>query len=283
MLTVVKKFRVGHTLAPCIVVLILLSIEVAMCDIGSETIRLRNGSQLDLIIVNQFNMTMVVPSNDQIIGPSIRKTGTFDVVEREAILELVQLGSVVVEVGANVGPYSVYIADKIGVEGRLFSFEPFKLLFQVLTTNVVLNGLSNVQTVNAGVGDWPIREIEADGPNFAVSDNYGASTLVDESRRTWIFGAPVRERVRVIPLDSFSFRVDRIDLLKIDAEGMEYDVLRGARSTVKRYRPVVYAENNTPDVESGFSFDEFMGEEFGYSCYRPTELERHNIVICRFD
>lgn len=246
----------------------------------SGNILLSGGHHHPVRLVAHSDMAFLVPFNDQIIGPLLISSGTFDNRERDILLQITRLGDVVVEVGSNLGPYTVYIADRVGESGLVFCFEPFRLLYQLLTTNVALNGLSNVVTVNSGVGDWPERFAEAQGPNLNQSDNYGASTLLEGTRRTWILSNPVPERIKVIPLDSFSFETDRIDLLKIDAEGMEYEVLSGAANLVRKYHPILYVENNVAELVTGFRFEEWVSYMFGYSCIRPEILLEHDIVIC---
>ncbi len=83
--------------------------------------------------------------------PFVRATGTFDPQERDYLVRLVSAGAAIKEVGANVGPYSVYLARALGEEGLLLCFEPFKLLYQILTANLALNGISNTRTFQVGL------------------------------------------------------------------------------------------------------------------------------------
>ena len=223
--------------------------------------------------------TLLVPSLDNYIGSYVEESGTYDQTELSILVSLIKPDSVVVEVGANVGSYSVYIAARIGERGALYCFEPFRLIYQILTANVALNGLSNVVTVNSGVGDWPSREVNADAPNLNVPGNYGASSLLDRSSRTWIPASPGTETVKIEPLDARGL-LRRIDLIKIDVEGMEFEVIRGGKDTISRDMPIVYAENHGPDSRTGLSFEETMQREFGYACIRPESLRLHDIVIC---
>jgi hypothetical protein len=99
------------------------------------------------------------------------------------------------------------------------------------------------------------------------------------SRRTWILSDTISERIRIVPLDSLEWS-RKVDLLKIDAEGMEYDVVRGAKKQIHKDRPVLYVENGTHDIVSGLPFENWMEREFGYACYRPEGLKQHYIVMC---
>ena len=233
------------------------------------------------------NVTMVVtdtiklllPTMDNLLGQFARMTGTYDQNEKMFLEGLVSEGQTIVEIGTNFGPYSVYMAKKVGSLGLMYCFEPLRLQYQLLTANIAINGLSNVITENFGVGDWPRREINADAPNFRSADNYGAASLVDMDRKTWVLSDSLRENVTIIPLDSYSFN-GKIDLIKIDAEGMEHEIVRGASNLIRMHSPIVYAENS---IESLFSEDDFaamMQKKFSYICSRPADLARHNIILC---
>jgi FkbM family methyltransferase len=226
------------------------------------------------------NKQMLVPSNDTIVGRSVSHTGTYDETEKNILLQLVKPGDTVIEVGANIGSYSVYLAERIGEEGVLIALEPFRLLHQILNANIALNGIGNVFTLNMGLCDGPARTVIADGPNLNRLDNYGASSLVDDSRKTWFLVDPVKEKVRMAPLDSLDLDINKLDFVKIDAESMEYEVLRGGKETIRKFKPVLYVENSLPDDATEQTFEDFVYKEFQYKCIRPHVLAQHNIVIC---
>jgi len=224
----------------------------------------------------------VLPENDSIVGKHVSQTGTYDLIEKNYLLGLVEPGSTLLEIGANIGAYTLYLSEKLGPSGTLHAFEPFRLLNQILNGNLALNGVANVHTHKVALGNWPMRTITADGPNLNRKDNYGASSLVADSLKTWFLVDPIPERIEIYPLDSMDLEIMKIDLIKIDAERMEYEILKGARETIKRNHPILYVENNSPDPITGLSFEEFVLVEFGYKCTRPTELRIHDIIICKF-
>lgn len=239
------------------------------------------GTHHPMIIHDSNGTLFAIPYYDSFIGRFMLQRGTYDDDELSFLLSLISPGDTVVEVGANIGPYSVHIGRYLSPSGLLYSFEPFRLIYQILTANIAMNGISNVVTVNAGAASGSTRDVEANGPNLNVADNYGGASLLNMTERTWEIQGAIRQKVRVMPLDEFAFE-RRINFIKIDVEGMEYEVLRGAERIVKKDRPVVYAENSSVDKVTKQSFEDFMWNGFHYSCHRPGRLSAHFIVICSY-
>jgi FkbM family methyltransferase len=151
----------------------------------------------------------------------------------------------VVEVGSNLGLHSVPLA-KIANRGRLISFEPQRIIFQVLCANIAINDLTNVFTYNAAVSDTE-RAITIQSSDYEVPWNYGAFSIEKGMSAERPFpGAVSSESVATIKLDTFRpvTELPSIDLLKIDAEQHEIAVLNGAAGLIARHRPVIFVENN---------------------------------------
>lgn len=158
--------------------------------------------------------------------------------EMYAMSQLIGPGTCVVDVGANEGVFTLMAAKLAGPGGAVHSFEPSARDRERLLANVSANGLSNV-TVHpealgraAGKAVLEVSAAERPGHNtiggFAYSDTAPAYSL----------------EVDVTTLDSIAevARLTRIDLLKIDVEGSETAVLQGAASSLRRFRPIVFAE-----------------------------------------
>lgn len=134
-------------------------------------------------------------------------------------------GGVVVDVGANFGLYTISAAAAVGRTGRVVAFEPDPAAFELLTRNVEGNGLVNVECHPVCAGD---EDAETD---FFQMEESAFSGLSATGR------ANVRAKVRVPVrrLDSVLARSDApLTAMKIDVEGHEYAVLRGARVTIRR-------------------------------------------------
>ncbi len=181
----------------------------------------------------------LVNPRDTYIGRSMLAYGEYSEVEWDFLSQLVPENGAVVEVGANIGTFTVPLARKVGPRGLVLAFEPQPLVFNQLAANLALNDLVSAQAINAACGadaGWtginridPMREVNFGGVRFEALRN-------DESD----------VRVRVERLDDV-VDLAAVDLLKIDVEGMELDVLEGAAELIVSRRPLIYVEAQHPD------------------------------------
>lgn len=150
-------------------------------------------------------------------------------------------GSVFVDVGANYGIYSLIAARIVGDSGRVIAFEPAKENFEILNKNILLNCMNNINL-------FPL----------ALSDREGLMKLYyhpDPSRNSLIpehSKLKNGEEVEVKQLDQVlqKIGVNVVDFIKIDVEGADLLVIKGAKETICKYRPVVQFEY-IPSMQSG--------------------------------
>ena len=176
--------------------------------------------------------------NDLYIGQALVEYGEYCEFELMFIKQLVQSGNVVVEIGANIGAMTVPLAQTVGPEGRVFAFEPQPVVFQNLCANLAMNGLQNVVAYNKACGDQLGYTFFPD-IDYRQEANFG-SISIDQFKDVR-FG----QRIDICKLDEIEFQ--KINLLKIDAEGMETEIISGASDHVKQYRPVLFVENDRPE------------------------------------
>jgi FkbM family methyltransferase len=178
---------------------------------------------------------MLYFKNDVYIGRSLELYGEYSEAEVELFSQLVQPGMTVVEVGANIGTHTVFLAKQVGEAGRVIAFEPQRWVYQVLCANVALNELKNVHAFQMGAG---ARSQEMNVPLWdpAADTNVGGVSLGNYDG-----GVPC-EPVSVAPLDDLN--ISPLHFLKVDAEGMEHDILEGAVRTLRASRPILYLEND---------------------------------------
>lgn len=158
-------------------------------------------------------------------------------------------GDTVLDVGANVGVYATHAAVRVGSDGAVVAVEPHPGNFKLLRENVGRNKLDQVRLVEAAVD-----EREGEGELF-VHDRAINHSLVRKTGRA----VPVKLRT----LDGIAEEqgLERVDLIKIDTEGNVPEVLRGAKSILKRHKPRVMFEQDTEDESRGI--EEFF-KELGY-------------------
>jgi FkbM family methyltransferase len=195
---------------------------------------------------------MVYNKNDVYIGRALEKYGESSEIEQEFFRQLVRTGDLVVEVGANIGTHTVGLSRLVGPSGVVFAFEPQRLVFQSLCANLALNQCANVYAFNEALGAQS-GEIAVPATNPFAQGNFGGLSLI---------GATSGDRVRMRTLDSLQLAA--CHLLKVDVEGMEIDVLRGALETIAKFRPALYVENDREEKSKeliGLVFDS------GYHAY----------------
>lgn len=145
-------------------------------------------------------------------------------------------GCDVIDIGANNGIFTVEFADLVGDNGRVFSFEPQRIIFQQLCGNIFANGFDNVWAFNIAVGSYD-GLVKMEVPNYYVSEtpiNLGDVSVQNKTSRT------DTEEVQIIRLDSLEFL--NLILIKIDVQGYECEVIEGAKETISKHRPFLYIE-----------------------------------------
>jgi len=173
-------------------------------------------------------------SGDTYITGSLEAYGEFSIGEWELFDQLVKPGMTVVEIGANIGAHSVPLARKC-FPGPLFLFEPQQRIFQILCANLALNGIRNAiaypEAASDGAGFVVVPPLD-----YGAQNNFGGVSVRADAEG--VKGL----RVRATPLDSLGLAACHV--IKIDVEGFEPQVLRGAERTIRERRPVLYVEND---------------------------------------
>ncbi|MGE0254523.1 MAG: FkbM family methyltransferase [Alphaproteobacteria bacterium] len=177
---------------------------------------------------------MMYPLRDPHVGPSLDRYGEYSEAEARLIEQLVEPGTTAVEIGAHVGSLTVPLARRVGPRGRVVALEPQRILFHMLCGNLALNQLAQVDARQAAAG----RRV---GTVRVAPGDYarGAS-----ANMTPLSARDGGEAVALVTVDSLELPV--CHFLKINADGMESDVIAGAEETIYRDRPFLYVENERP-------------------------------------
>lgn len=151
-------------------------------------------------------------------------------------------GEVAIDVGAHIGSYALRLAKRFR---KVIAFEPNPFNRHILSLNVQLNKIANIEVEAAALSD-------RDGLNsFFLHRAADGTGSLDPHHYGFRYDRVIQ--VMTKPLDSFAF--SRIDLLKIDAEGNELPILRGGSNTIERTRPVLAVEVHKARSGSGESCD----------------------------
>jgi FkbM family methyltransferase len=176
----------------------------------------------------------VLPHGEVVrLAPRYRRT-FWNVEEYEAFRTATGPGDVVIDAGANTGAYTVLFAQWVGPQGRVFAFEPVPRIARALRAQVALNGLTGrVRVVEAALGESE-GTLTMTAPGMVGINRRALST--DSTRH--------RLNVPSVSLDRFCQQRSLAPaVLKIDVEGAELDVLRGARQVLSAVpRPQLFVE-----------------------------------------
>jgi FkbM family methyltransferase len=191
--------------------------------------------------------------------------GEFSEGEVDLFRQVVQPGQVVIEVGANIGAHTVFLAKQVGTSGVVVAFEPQRLVFQTLCANVSLNSLPNVVALQQAVGAEP-GTVKVPELDWNRENNFGGLSLGEYEKG---------DDVPVVTLDSLKMR--RCDFIKVDVEGMEEQALRGGEGLIRRLKPVLYVENDR--LEKSDSLIRYI-DSLGYRMYwhKPPYFNRNNFL-----
>ncbi len=151
--------------------------------------------------------------------------GSYEYAKQRLLGELLSAGDCVFDIGANVGYYTLLASGKVGPAGRVIAFEPLPGNLRLLRRHLQLNDAHNVTVIDAAVGD-------ADGTaHFAPHVCNSMGSLSDSGSIA----------VDIVSLDTLvdSGRVPIPSVMKIDVEGAELRVLRGAARLIERARPII--------------------------------------------
>lgn len=167
------------------------------------------------------------------LDEKIISTGEFEPDSTQAVRTLVQPGDVVIDVGANIGYYTILLQHLTGSTGKVLAFEPTTHYRDILNLNILENGMDNCSVYPVGLSNKTVDTTIAIGECSATLQ--------------WVFDqAPAKtETISLMPLDDFVTlhpEITRIDFIKVDLDGHEPAFLDGAWQTIERFKPVMLLE-----------------------------------------
>lgn len=198
---------------------------------------------------------------DTCIAVSLEKYGEWAEEEISLLRNYVTKGCVVVDIGANIGTHSLAFSRLVGEEGLVLSIEAQHQIYQLLSVNMIINNVSNVVPIHALVGEseevkyYRVRNKDED-------KNYGAVSFIDKEEPNANEGSILLTPVSKTSVDKLN--LNKCDVIKIDVEGMEYEVLKSAESTIEKHKPIIYFEAYMTPVYS--KIIKFLKER-GYRMY----------------
>lgn len=171
---------------------------------------------------------------DDWIQECIYFLGDYEKAEMEILKLFLKKDNTFIDIGANIGIYTLNASKLIGENGIVISFEPFTRNHNTLVNHISLNNLQNIKVEKLAVGE----------KNGVVNLYYDESEKNLGMVTAGIIESGIKEEVKMVSLDSYleNSSIAKIDFIKIDVEGFEYSVLKGMKDTLEKYHPTLLVE-----------------------------------------
>ena len=219
------------------------------------------------------------------VGGEILEWSAFDPDEIDLLLGALRRrrqhfgdGVVLIDCGANIGVHTVECAVEMTGWGSVLAIEAQERLYYALAGNIALNNCFNARAVHAAVAaqDGTMR---VPVPDYLQPGSFGSLELKPQGKAEFIgqnidYSPGATEEIRCLTLDSLTLA--RIDVIKLDVEGMELEVLAGARQAVATHRPILLVEwLKSPKQElqkmlAGFGYQVFEAGK-NFLAVHPTD------------
>lgn len=204
----------------------------------------------DRSVIGRDGAEFIAPSLMEPVGFYLLIDGVYEALIIEFILERLRPGAVFVDIGANIGAFTIPISRLVGPSGHVIAIEPSPNIFPYLQRNIALNGLTNVSAIHCAAFDQDGLEV----PFFeAPFEKFGMGSLGAQ-----FHDSPVQVMARRLDSMLQDTQSERVDLIKVDVEGFEVSVFRGAEKLLTGNNPPVvifefcdWAEQRVPGGRVG--------------------------------
>lgn len=202
----------------------------------------------DFVMVGKNKL--YIDKNDRVVSAKLLLDGVWEEYETELFQKSIRLADIVVDIGANIGYHTVIAAGLVGKKGHVYAFEPDPHNFQLLTKSVTSNNFQNVTLINKALADKKGKSKLF----LSNEDNHGDLRIFDskDKRRS----IPIEQTT----LDDYFGKKQKINVIKMDVQGAEGLILRGATSILEKNKKLTLFTEFWPKALelSGVSGTEYL-------------------------
>lgn len=221
-----------------------------MRNVGRKLAFVLASSNHGTMIVNRFDYRMQDGGGIG-VGYQLLERGCFDPVEVELAVQLLEMrrrffgdGAVAIDCGANIGVHTVEWAVAMTGWGSVIAVEAQERIYYALAGNIAVNNAFNAIAMHAAVSsESGVMKIPE--PDYLKASSFGSLELRKSDNNEFI-GQPIDySDGKLVPVQKLALddlKLTRLDLIKIDVEGMEMEALEGARQSIERCRPILLIE-----------------------------------------
>jgi FkbM family methyltransferase len=220
----------------------------------------------DSQLVDVQGFKMYTDPKDSAISPQLLSKGCWEPVETEIFTRLVKSGMTVVDIGANIGYYSLLAAKLVGTSGKVYAFEPFASTFNILERNIAVNEYSHVISICKAVTN----------KNSSARMYFGKYTPACNS----LMGKGEFVNVKSTTLDSEI--KGKVDLIKMDIEGAEVLAFEGMQTIIRDNPHIILITEVFPKalLKAGSSFEEYVTKLLNQFDVKVIEEKKRLLTTC---
>lgn len=226
------------------------------CEIAEERINAW------VLTETPYNFRIWVNLADLAISRNIIKNN-FESAEVVFVQKHVSKGNTVIDIGANIGFFSMLTAAQVGEGGRVISFEPLTFLYEAAKRSAGENGFTHCTVHNVALAGHRGTAKLVYAPN---SPNWGGAFLSFDNS---VLPNHTAIDVPIAPLSDFTQGL-KADFIKIDVEGAEYKVLQSSLDYIKEFKPIIMSEIHRSQLSrvSNVTAEEYISlfTDIGYQC-----------------
>jgi FkbM family methyltransferase len=240
-----------------------------MRNVGRKLAFVLAASNHGTMILNRFDYRMSGPDQGVGVGFQLLEAGSFDPVEVELALQLIEArhrfhgdGVVAIDCGANIGVHTIEWATAMTGWGSVVAIEAQERIYYALAGNIAINNCFNAIAMNVAVAaERGVMTIPM--PDYLTPSSFGSLELKPRADTEFI-GQPIdyannTVAIEKITIDALS--LPRVDFIKLDVEGMELEALQGAAETIARCHPIFLVES----IKAGRDALRAFFERHGYN------------------
>jgi FkbM family methyltransferase len=235
------------------------------------------------LIIKEINDVKYELDLNEVIDSSLYFSGTFEQDVEQIISRCLRPGMCILDIGANIGYHTFRMAKIAGEGGHVYAIEPTQWAFNKLLRNASLNtGITNITFSKVGLSDSNAGEVSL---YFQSSYRLNGKQIYST------------ENIELLTLDKYISRnnIDRVDFVKMDVDGFEGKIIKGAEKSLMYMKPILLMEIN-PSVmqlqgdepadivqileKIGYTFETTLGEPIeNFSDYLYKELQRSIMIL----